>query len=382
MRGQVRRHANGRGNQLRWGTWLRRSRLVGVLMAAGLVVGLTGVTDGAQAKLNCDVPKPPPACGGDPEPAPTPDHPPTGALDALAPASSGLRVRGWAKDPDTTSAISVRLYLDGVLVQTVRASAYRAGVGNYGFDVTVATAPGAHSLRAVGVNVGDSAASPSIGTQNLDLTRAPTPPGVWANASTVAPRIRLTLWDTNHYYQDHVGSYGIERTDYASSYPATYTEVARIPVANLNPNTQSFEWYEPDLSLPRASLPCYRIVGYTATGSSLPTERICVTNGPAPPTNVQIDYVAPDRITVSWTDNSTDEWRWDVYSGDMTTWESRQASPHVTLPAHAGTGRMSATITGLTSGQRYCITIVNPGFPGEAASFPAQAPCVPAGWPV
>lgn len=73
-----------------------------------LALGPTLVGSPAQALPNCDVPTPPPICGGEAPPPPT-NRPPIGHWDSLTfPALGGTRYQGWAVDPDTP-AVAVRV---------------------------------------------------------------------------------------------------------------------------------------------------------------------------------------------------------------------------------------------------------------------------------
>ena len=90
-----------------------------------------------------------------------PDTSPFGSLDAVTGAPGGVRVKGWAIDPDTTSPIQVHVFVDGVS-STILADKSRPDVGaafpsagsNHGYAATIGTAPGNHSVCAWALNVG------------------------------------------------------------------------------------------------------------------------------------------------------------------------------------------------------------------------------------
>jgi hypothetical protein len=118
----------------------------------------------------------------------------------------GMRVRGWAVDPSTASAIDVQIrrYTSPsvfTVVHTVTANAASPSVGsgwsawgaNHGFDVVIpgVTVAGTTKICAVGVNVGTGA--------NTEFSTCPTP--VMGNIATVAitaPTGSQDLWGTTN----------------------------------------------------------------------------------------------------------------------------------------------------------------------------------------
>ncbi|MGN8049771.1 hypothetical protein ACTJKO_08760 [Curtobacterium sp. 22159] len=85
---------------------------------------------------------------------------PVGRLDSVTAVTGGVTVRGWAYDPDTTSApISVHVYVDsaGTALKTGQARAdvakvYPAAGPNAGYGATIAAAKGAHKVCAYGID--------------------------------------------------------------------------------------------------------------------------------------------------------------------------------------------------------------------------------------
>ena len=86
---------------------------------------------------------------------------PVGSLDGAVAAGSGIRVTGWAFDPDEPGTqIQVAVYVDSKgfgWFPTGRArsdvnSAYGI-TGNHGYDVTVPVGPGRHTVYVFGINV-------------------------------------------------------------------------------------------------------------------------------------------------------------------------------------------------------------------------------------
>ncbi len=89
---------------------------------------------------------------------------PRGALDlaTLPDGGGGIRVRGWALDPDTAASISVAVYVDGAGRLVGPANTNRADIGAlfngwgnaHGYDLTVnGVAPGSHQVCTYGLSV-------------------------------------------------------------------------------------------------------------------------------------------------------------------------------------------------------------------------------------
>ena len=78
---------------------------------------------------------------------------PFGAVDSVTSGIHSFTVRGWALDPDTTSSISVHVYVDGRYTLSLAAAGSRPDVGrvfgkgdNHGFSATLNAAPGPHQV--------------------------------------------------------------------------------------------------------------------------------------------------------------------------------------------------------------------------------------------
>lgn len=88
---------------------------------------------------------------------------PFGALDRASSGPGGIRVTGWAIDPDTATSIDVHVYVDGVFQAAAIANGSRPDVGaffagygsNHGYEISVAgLAPGNHSVCTYSINEG------------------------------------------------------------------------------------------------------------------------------------------------------------------------------------------------------------------------------------
>ncbi len=86
--------------------------------------------------------------------------PPFGYLDAADAVAGGIRVSGWAIDPDTTGPVDVEIRVDGVVTSTGTADLARADIlraypvygGKHGYSLTVPAAVGSRSMCVVAKN--------------------------------------------------------------------------------------------------------------------------------------------------------------------------------------------------------------------------------------
>ena len=94
---------------------------------------------------------------------------PVGALDQATSAPGGVRVKGWALDPDTASSIDVHVYVDGVFKTATTANGSRPDVGaffrgygdNHGYEISIGGLPaGNHTVCTYSINQG-------VGTNRL-----------------------------------------------------------------------------------------------------------------------------------------------------------------------------------------------------------------------
>jgi hypothetical protein len=87
---------------------------------------------------------------------------PTGSFDGWVTSSPGIRVNGWALDPDTSGPIGVHVYVDGQFAGQGTTNTSRPDVGsafawagpNRGFEIEVPALPGSHQVCAYALNAG------------------------------------------------------------------------------------------------------------------------------------------------------------------------------------------------------------------------------------
>lgn len=87
---------------------------------------------------------------------------PVGAMDYAIQYPGGVQVKGWTVDPDSSAAIGMRAYVDGVFVAGAVANQARPDLAgllpyngtNHGFQLNVPMTPGTHLLCLYGLNTG------------------------------------------------------------------------------------------------------------------------------------------------------------------------------------------------------------------------------------
>lgn len=163
---------------------------------------------------------------------------PIGNLEAVE-ASDGVRVSGWALDPDATAPIAVHVYVNGRWSGSGIADRNRPDVGvafphygpSHGFDVKVPPASdGTHRVCVYGINTGFGSHA-LVGCRSFTVNRSPF--GNVDSASRAADQVRLQGWvidpDTTAPVTIHAyvsGAWGgaftadVPRPDVAAVYPA------------------------------------------------------------------------------------------------------------------------------------------------------------------
>ena len=171
--------------------------------------------------------------------------PPIGAVDGASAVTGGIRVTGWALDPDTADPSTVHVYVDDV-GKAVQAQLSRPDIGRiypaygsaHGFDETIAASPGSHSVCVYGMNTGlgsttvlncSTVVVPGAQPTMTDSGRAPI--GNVEAVSTAPNSLKVSGWaldpDTAlpiavHVYVDSVGvayTANRDRPDIGAAYP-------------------------------------------------------------------------------------------------------------------------------------------------------------------
>jgi hypothetical protein len=106
---------------------------------------------------------------------------PVGVLESSLQQPGGFRLTGYVLDPNTTSSISVRVYVDGRWVTTGLAAAarpdlltrYPANGQNHGFSIFTPVTAGTHQVCVYGMNVGAGTANTRFGCRTVTMVNNP-----------------------------------------------------------------------------------------------------------------------------------------------------------------------------------------------------------------
>ena len=146
---------------------------------------------------------------------------PVGAFESAVPVTGGVKVDGWALDPETVSAISVDVLVDGVVKTSLTASDDRPDVGTanplygngHGFSANVAVPTGTHQVCVTARNTGVGSDA-TLGCKTVKVG-AGSPFGSFDAAFAGPTSVNVSGWaidpDTSlpipvHVYVDAAGS--------------------------------------------------------------------------------------------------------------------------------------------------------------------------------
>lgn len=123
-----------------------------------------------------------------------------GSFDGAASTPAGIRLQGWAMDPDAATPTAVHIYDDGRFVASVAANVARPDVGraypgfgdDHGFDVTVpGPDDGVHQICAYAISIGPGN-HPPVGCRTVTVAGAPR--GSFDDARPTPEGVRVTGW--------------------------------------------------------------------------------------------------------------------------------------------------------------------------------------------
>ncbi|MGW9112803.1 hypothetical protein [Microbacterium sp. NPDC055683] len=125
---------------------------------------------------------------------------PTGKLDPVAAVPGGVRISGWALDPDTSDAVTLRVKVDGAVVARLNAGGSRPGVNSlypgygtrHGYSSTLQVGAGAHEVCVVANNVG-AGTTKTLGCQAVEVL-AGTPIGYLNSWTPTASGVHIAGW--------------------------------------------------------------------------------------------------------------------------------------------------------------------------------------------
>lgn len=216
------------------------------------------VAAGDDTVLGCEyvtVLAPPPP----PPPAPTTGTSlPRGDLNSATASATGVTLRGWAFDADTTAPIYADVWVDGRYAATARAdqprpdvkAAFPAQGDNHGFTVTVPLTAGGHRVCVYGINVGPGT-HPVIECRNItiasfnprgDINSVTAGTGTvnlrgWAFDADTPQPIKVDVWIDGRY--SATMSADQARPDVKAAFPAQGTNHGFAASVGATPGSRS-----------------------------------------------------------------------------------------------------------------------------------------------
>ncbi len=166
---------------------------------------------------------------------------PIGNFESATVKGAAVTVTGWAVDPDTTSAIPVHVYVNGVgIVATSSvsrddlAAAFPLFGARHGFSITVPLSVGTsqvcvYAINTAGGNTSLGCRAVQATTNGVEMGRAPV--GNWESTSVIGGTVRVTGWAADpdtansiavHAYVDGSGTPAVAsfpRDDVAGALP-------------------------------------------------------------------------------------------------------------------------------------------------------------------
>jgi hypothetical protein len=102
---------------------------------------------------------------------------PTGQLDLVKAKGGGVRVIGWAVDPEQRSATTVRITVDGQVARELLADGPRADIAasfpahgpDHGFNVVIPTSAGGHTICAYAIDHRGTAPDTLLGCKTVQV---------------------------------------------------------------------------------------------------------------------------------------------------------------------------------------------------------------------
>jgi hypothetical protein len=199
------------------------------------------------------------------------DGNPFGHLDEASPSGPGIRVRGWAVDPDTATPVTVHAYVDDRYAGQARADRSRPDVAaafpgqgpSRGYDVVVPALPGARRVCTYALNAGPhGTTNPLLGCRTLDLPDD-VPFGHLDTVGRVPGGVRVTGWAID---PDVVGP--IDVHVYVNGLPvrAVRAEGHRPDVAAVHPAYGPAHGYDVVVPAPSGATVCVYAINTAPAG--------------------------------------------------------------------------------------------------------------------
>ncbi|HEX3336988.1 MAG TPA: hypothetical protein VHS54_11050, partial [Jatrophihabitans sp.] len=160
------------------------------------------------------------------------DFTPQASLAPLTATSTGLKLAGWAYDPDTSAAISARVYLDGRAVKTLTANGTGTTYNGHNFATALTAKSGNHTVCAVGLNVVYGTANSKSACQTITLALEPIGKFESLKRASGSTNLAVLGWALD---PDTTSPLTIAVTIDGAAYPSFKASVTRTDVAAAYP---------------------------------------------------------------------------------------------------------------------------------------------------
>lgn len=304
---------------------------------------------------------------------------PFGALDSVHSGSTGVRVTGWAIDPDTYDPMPVSIMSDGHILATVKAKLPRADVAhdygkfgaNHGFSATYVLASGTHQICARARNVTktghDSTGSDkTVGCQTIRVVTNPA-----GQVDAIARRA--------------AGAKSITVTGWAADPQTLSASSVRISVDSAAPVTVRADRTVKGLTAPFPGMSTAHGFSRSFTVSA-GTHRVSVVavnvglgadvalgTVVATPAGATVP-TAPTAVSVkAGTNAATVSWHAPASIGGLPLTSYLVTSSPTTVTTTVSPATTSVAITGLTAGSAYRFTVRAVNLMGTSASAVSAA---------
>jgi hypothetical protein len=196
---------------------------------------------------------------------------PFGSVDVVSAVPGGVRVRGWAIDPDVTAPIYVHIFVDGVgtavLASDVRSdvgSAYPASGSKHGWDAVLPVAKyGDHRVCVTGINVGPGSHT-ELGCKTVN-TLGGSPTGKTEAATGGVGTITVSGWAVD---RDTVKPLKVTITTGSTVLGTLTADVARNDVAARWPEYGSGHGFSGSVTAPAGRYDVCVVAGNVGAGAS------------------------------------------------------------------------------------------------------------------
>jgi hypothetical protein len=302
---------------------------------------------------------------------------PVGTIEAALQYPGGVRVTGWALDPNTTAPVAVRIYADGVYVADATANGVRADVASshpgygasHGFVAFTPLSPGNHTVCLYGMNLG---AGSNVRLKCVAVTRLTSPVGASAGIARVgiSNTVQLSGWAVD---PDQLGPVSVQIT---VDGVAKQTVTAGGVDANAQlrfPNYGFGHGYSTTITIDAAQHNVCVTALNVGLGSSVTLGcTLILTSGegaPAPPVGL-VAWPGSKQVTLSWTTPRSDN---AAITGYILTINPGNHSVPVAAAA------TSVVSSGLTNGVGYTFTLragnsLGIGSSASATAVPTNIP--------